>query len=115
MAGKEGAATVFEGDSDMESSVRHIARGNINAEEIEGLAALAIIHKINRVGPGEGLTGKNWEFNPLKDVDMRGGATHLMALEEAFKMTGIPRELFRITKWGKDINGKSIPVKYQGP
>jgi hypothetical protein len=115
MAGKEGAAMMFEGDSDMESSIRHIARGKINAEEIEGLTAFAIIHRVNRGGPGEELTGKNWEFNPLKDVDMRGGATHIMALEEAFKRTGVPRELFRITKWGKDVNGKSIPVEYQGP
>ncbi|MBB4808261.1 hypothetical protein HNP38_003603 [Chryseobacterium defluvii] len=66
-------------------------------------------------GNGEGLTGSNWQFNPLKDVDMRGGATHLEALEEAFKRTGVPKELFKITRWGKDANGKSIPVEYIGP
>ncbi|WP_294281700.1 polymorphic toxin type 47 domain-containing protein [uncultured Chryseobacterium sp.] len=66
-------------------------------------------------GEGKGLTGNNWEFNSIKDVDMRGGATHLEALEEAFKRTGVPKELFKVTKWGKDINGKSVPVEYVGP
>ncbi|MCX8534710.1 polymorphic toxin type 47 domain-containing protein, partial [Chryseobacterium luquanense] len=66
-------------------------------------------------GTGNGLTGGKWKFNAIKDVDMRGGATHIMALEETFKRTGLPRESFQVTKWGKDVNGKSIPVEYQGP
>jgi RHS repeat-associated protein len=117
MAGKEGCSFMYEGDSDMESAVRHVSRGNANATEIEGIAAMAIMHKVGgEFGrAGEGLTGNNWEFNPVKDLDMRGGTTHIVALEEAFKRTGVPRELFTLSKWGKDVNGKSIPVEYQGP
>ena len=62
------------------------------------------------------LTGNNWKFNPEKDVDLRGtGKTHRDALDEAFKRTGVPREQFEVTKWGRDQYGKSIPVEWQGP
>ncbi len=53
MAGKEGCSFMYEGDSDIESTVRHIARGNVNAEEIEGIAAVAIFHKVGGLH-GEG-------------------------------------------------------------
>ncbi|KEQ17556.1 hypothetical protein GZ78_17585 [Endozoicomonas numazuensis] len=59
------------------------------------------------------LSGKHWSFNPKKDVDFRGtGKSFKDGLEEAFKRTGIPRENFKVTQWGKDINGKSIPTEY---
>ncbi|OCA68975.1 hypothetical protein BBI01_17320 [Chryseobacterium artocarpi] len=63
-------------------------------------------------GLGKGLTGGGWKFNPIYDVDLRGIGTYRDALNEAFKRTGVPREQFQITKWGKDINGKSIPVEW---
>ena len=67
-------------------------------------------------GTGCGLTGNNWQFNPAKDVDLRGtGATHHDALDEAFKRTGVPRDQFKPTKFGKTADGKSIPVEYEGP
>ena len=56
MAGKEGCSFMYEGDSDMESAVRHVSRGNANATEIEGIAAMAIMHKVGgefgRAGEG---------------------------------------------------------------
>ncbi|QXX08946.1 hypothetical protein KW548_17700 [Vibrio neptunius] len=46
---------------------------------------------------------------------MRGtGATFRDALDEAFKRTGVPRDQFKVTKWGRDQNGKSVPVEYSG-
>jgi hypothetical protein len=52
----------------------------------------------------------------LKDLDLRGtGKTYRDALDEAFKRTGIPRDQFEVTKWGKDVNGKSIPTEWTGP
>lgn len=63
--------------------------------------------------PGSGLTGNNWDFDPSKDMDMRGmGATHIDGLAEAFKRTGVPRDQFEVTEWGVTIDGKSIPTEY---
>lgn len=64
---------------------------------------------------GKGLTGRNWSFNPAKDVDMRGGASYRDGLEEAFRRTGVPRDQFEISRWGRTLDGKSIPVEYRGP
>lgn len=50
MAGKEGYSFMYEADSDMESAIRHISRGNANAVEIEGIAAMAIFHKVGEFG-----------------------------------------------------------------
>lgn len=62
------------------------------------------------------LTGNNWSFNRVKDVDWRGtGRTHLDGLEEAFKRTGYNQQDFQITKWGITKEGKTIPVEWQGP
>ena len=33
----------------------------------------------------------------------------------AFEKTGQPREQFQVSKWAKNINGKSVPVEYIGP
>jgi RHS repeat-associated core domain len=67
-------------------------------------------------GTGDDLTGGNWEFNPQKDVDLRGtGKTYQDALDEAFNLTGVPREEFTVTKWGTNEYGKSIPVEWKGP
>ena len=50
------------------------------------------------------------------DLDWRGtGKTYKDALTEAFKRTGVDRDLFKPTRWGKDLNGKSFPVEYQAP
>lgn len=80
-----------------------------------------VVNPVNWIDPlgltcGEGLTGSNWKFNPQKDVDLRGtGKTYSDALDEAFKRTGIPKNEFEVTKWGKNKYGKSIPVEWQGP
>jgi len=67
-------------------------------------------------GNGEGLSGNNWKFDPSKDVDWRGtGKTYRDALDEAFRRTGLSKDQFEVTKWGKDRYGKSIPVEWQGP
>ena len=65
---------------------------------------------------GNGLTGSNWKFNPKKDFDLRGTSSNYRdALNLAFQKTGIPRKSFKVSKWGKDINGKTIPTEYVGP
>jgi hypothetical protein len=48
------------------------------------------------------------------DLDWRGQNKSLReALDEAFKRTGVKKEEFKVVKWGKDQNGKSIPVEYR--
>jgi hypothetical protein len=57
------------------------------------------------------LTG--YEFGS-DDLDWRGkGKTLNDALKEAFKRTKVSEEQFRVTKWGKDIYGKSRPVEWR--
>ncbi len=52
----------------------------------------------------------------MNDLDWRGaGKTLQDALAEAFEKTGLPRDSFQVTKWGKDANGKSFPVEWRGP
>ncbi len=70
-------------------------------------------------------TGENAQKNPSSDLgnyifkdgvdkDLRGGqGTYKDALEEAFENTGIPKEDFTVTKWGRDKNGKSFPVEWR--
>jgi RHS repeat-associated protein len=67
-------------------------------------------------GQSKDLTGNNWKFNSEKDLDLRGtNKTYRDGLDEAFDRTGVPRDQFEVTKWGKDVNGKSIPVEYEAP
>jgi RHS repeat-associated protein len=55
----------------------------------------------------------NYKLKP-QDLDWRGtGKTSKDALNEAFKKTGVSKEEFTVTKWGKDINGKSVPVEWR--
>lgn len=56
----------------------------------------------------------NYKFKEGIDEDLRGGkGTFEEALEEAFEKTGIPKEDFTVTKWGKDKYGKSHPVEWR--
>lgn len=51
-----------------------------------------------------------------QDIDLRGtGTNYRDALDIAFEQTGYPKEQFMVSKWARDINGKSIPVEYMGP
>jgi hypothetical protein len=67
----------------------------------------------------EGLLAHNctptpWRFNPKVDLDWRGTGKGVKdALDEAFQRTGIPKEQFEITKWGRDVNGKSWPAEWR--
>jgi RHS repeat-associated protein len=64
-------------------------------------------------GKGKDLVGNNWGFDPNKDLDWRGSdKTYKDALDEAFNRTGLSRDQFTVEKWGKDINGKSVPVEW---
>jgi hypothetical protein len=67
-------------------------------------------------GNGERRTGgTGWEPGP-NDLDWRGTGKALFdALDEAFTRTGVPREEFAVTKWGKDRFGKSAPVEWRAP
>ncbi|MED4327550.1 polymorphic toxin type 47 domain-containing protein, partial [Bacillus licheniformis] len=58
------------------------------------------------------ITG--YKFKKGIDLDFRGtGKTYKDALDEAFKRTGVPKKEFKVTKWGKDENGKSFPVEWR--
>lgn len=49
-------------------------------------------------------------------MEKRGtGKSYRDALDEVFKRTGVSKEQFVITKWGKDKHRKSIPVEYSAP
>ncbi len=80
------------------------------------LTMMVMIAKAKQGIKSDDLKGKNWKFNPEKDIDLRGTqATHRDALNIAFKKTGVPREQFTVTRWGLDKNGKSIPTEYRAP
>jgi len=69
-----------------------------------------------RRSPTERLVGRGWRFNPAKDIDWRGTTrSYRDALEEAFRRTGVEKEKFRVTAWGRDANGKTIPTEWTGP
>jgi hypothetical protein len=67
-------------------------------------------------GSGEGGTGgTGWRPGP-NDLDWRGMGRGLPeALDEAFKRTGVMREEFAVTRWGRDRFGKSAPVEWRSP
>jgi intein/homing endonuclease len=55
-----------------------------------------------------------WRFDPGKDLDWRGsGKTLREAIDEAFRRTGVPKNQFEVTRWGKDAYGKSHPVEWR--
>ncbi len=63
-------------------------------------------------------TGLRWNKGCLgpNDLDWRNtGKTLKDALNEAFKRTGQTCEEFQVTKWAKNVYGKSRPVEYRGP
>ena len=55
----------------------------------------------------------NYQFKEGVDIDSRGKGTYKDALDIAFEKTGIPKEDFTVTKWGKDKYGKSFPVEWK--
>ncbi|MEM7110091.1 MAG: polymorphic toxin type 47 domain-containing protein [Bacteroidota bacterium] len=66
--------------------------------------------------PGvSGLAGKGLSYTLKKtDLDLRGAKVAVRdALEAAFEKTGVAKDQFKVTKWGKDVNGKSVPVEYR--
>jgi RHS repeat-associated protein len=49
-----------------------------------------------------------------QDEDWRGtGKTHNDALDAAFEKTGLDKNEFEVTEWGRDVNGKSFPTEYR--
>ena len=54
-----------------------------------------------------------YTFKEGIDIDLRGQGTYKDALDIAFEKTGLPKEKFNVTKWGKDKNGKSFPVEWR--
>ncbi len=64
------------------------------------------------------VAGGTWKFNPEVDRDWRNleGSPHQQmhaGLEEAFKLTGVPKAEFTVTKRGRDNNGKSFPTEWR--
>ena len=58
-----------------------------------------------------------WTPNPGVDLDWSDSPdkTHLDALDEAFRRTGVPREDFTPTQWGTTEYGKTVPVEWAAP
>ncbi|CRM73282.1 Cell wall-associated polypeptide CWBP200 [Pseudomonas sp. 35 E 8] len=61
---------------------------------------------------------KEWELNAGVDLDWRnqnGNGHEQMhkGLDEAFRRTGIPKDDYSVTKWGKDKYGKSFPTEWR--
>jgi RHS repeat-associated protein len=61
---------------------------------------------------------KEWELNSAVDLDWRkqnGSAYEQMhkGLDEAFRRTGIYKDDYSVTKWGKDKYGKSFPTEWR--
>jgi hypothetical protein len=55
-----------------------------------------------------------WVLNKAVDVDLQGADKGLTdALEMAFQRTGVAREDFEVTKWGRDLYGKTHPVEWR--
>ncbi|QRK14158.1 hypothetical protein JQX13_48700 [Archangium violaceum] len=85
-----------------------------------GPGAAIILYQVGSGGGGEGggeerTGGTNWKPGP-NDLDWRGmGKGVPEALDEAFKRTGVSREEFAVTKWGRDKLGKSAPVEWRAP
>ncbi|MFO0023043.1 MAG: polymorphic toxin type 47 domain-containing protein [Deltaproteobacteria bacterium] len=56
-----------------------------------------------------------WVPGP-NDVDFRGtGRSIHDAIDEAFRRTGLARDQFTVTRWGRTSQGKSFPVEWSGP
>ena len=55
----------------------------------------------------------NYEFKEGIDVDLRGQGTYKDALELGFEKTGLSKNDFDVTKWGRDANGKSFPTEWR--
>ncbi len=66
----------------------------------------------------EAIPGSDWEFKPDVDLDWRNAPGDEYqnlrnALDEAFNRTGVPKDAFSPTKWGRDKYGKSFPTEYR--
>ena len=65
--------------------------------------------------PAKQLKALHYKLKP-QDLDLRGtGKTYKEALDIAFQRIGMPKEKFKVTKWARRLDGKSIPVEYKGP
>ena len=63
-----------------------------------------------------GKSGKafgKYTFKEGIDIDLRGQGTYKDALDMAFDKTGLLKEKYSVTKWGKDKNGKSFPIEWR--
>ena len=78
------------------------------------------VHNTDRcLTTGSGLSKESSDFGQYEfkigiDEDIRGGKKSFgEAVEYAFEKTGIPREDFRVTRWGRNRYGKSYPVEWR--
>ncbi len=76
--------------------------------------------RLSSMGDGQGLVGKNWEFNPLKDIDMRGtNSAWTDGVDAAFErieyLSGYTRDQFVPVKRAFASDGKSMAVEWVGP
>ena len=83
-------------------------------EDPSGYAKKAEKQKICGSKENGSLSGYgNYKFKEGVDVDLRGKGKYRDAIKDAFNKTGVPKENFEVTKWGKNKNGKSFPVEWR--
>ena len=57
-----------------------------------------------------------YAFKEGIDEDFRNGrGSFEEALDRAFENTGVPKDEFDVTKWGRDKYGKTHPVEWRAP
>lgn len=130
ITGPIGDLSTVEGDVkaaiDADSIEEKVDKGLDAAEKVARIAALGYgavkgVQGMVRSGEVPGAGGyadpalrNGWRPNPAKDLDWRGSGRGVRgAIDEAFSRTGVARDQFQVTKWGKDANGKSFPVEWR--
>jgi RHS repeat-associated protein len=100
----------------MADEVGEIAAGAVRAgDDLPGATRIVNESGDEIAGAADPAFRTGWVMRP-NDLDWRGtGRGAQDALDEAFRRTGLPREQFQVTKWGRDAHGKSFPVEWTGP
>jgi hypothetical protein len=95
------------------SSIR-ARRGSFTVHniEVEGLHTYHVA-EIGVVVHNKAARAMRYKLQP-NDLDWRGnGRTSREAVEEAFRLTGAPKDQFEVTKWGPTEHGKSMPTEWR--
>ena len=108
--------TAEQGLATLSAALSREGRRTVYNLEVEGWhtyfvgEAGAWVHNACRCGGG----GSGRYTPGPNDLDWRGRNSSVRtALDEAFKRTGVARDEFTVTRWGRDAHGKSFPVEWR--